>query len=115
MGTSAMVLSQSMGGSIFLAVGQNVFQAKLIEELASRVPDLDPQIVIEHGATGLRTAISEQFGSKTAQGVLEAYNLGLRQCFFVSIIISGLALFAALGMEWISVKISHGQESVKGV
>ncbi|VUC23481.1 unnamed protein product [Clonostachys rosea] len=115
MGTSAMVLSQSMGGSIFLAVGQNVFQAKLIQELASKVPDLDPQIVIEHGATGLRTAITEQFGAETARGVLEAYNTGLRQCFLVSIIISGLALFAAMGMEWISVKEDRGKEHTKGV
>ena len=95
-----MNLSLSLGGALFIAVGQNIFTNRLSTNLATNVPILNPSIVLDTGATSLRTAVD--FGS--LEGVLVAYNDALIHAYYVSVAMAGLSLIGALGMEWKSVK-----------
>lgn len=104
LGTSAIVLVQTISGTIFLAVGQNVFQAKLLEELSVTAPDVDPRLVVSNGVSGLVTLIAETYGAAAVQGVLEAYNTALRRCFMVFVILAPLTILGAAGMEWKDVR-----------
>ncbi|KAF2199074.1 major facilitator superfamily transporter [Delitschia confertaspora ATCC 74209] len=99
-GTSIMAFCQTMGGAIFLSVGQNLFMDKFVGKLWE-IRGLDPGPLINAGATALKTAAAPEYLPE----VLEAYNYGIvRGPFFASLIVACLTLIGALGMEWRSVK-----------
>lgn len=112
LGTSALILTQTITGAIFLPVGQNLFQSKLVHELNNRASGVDPAFVIAHGASGLKTAMTQKYGPETALRVLEAYNEGLRQCFLVCVILASLNIIATMTMEWKSVKTKKQEISL---
>ncbi|OAL53265.1 MFS transporter [Pyrenochaeta sp. DS3sAY3a] len=99
-GTAIMMFSQTLGGALFISVGQNVFTNQLIKHLASVVPDLDPSIVLRTGATELKNAIPSEF----LGGVLTAYNLALTNTFYVSVAAGAISIIGAAFVEWKSMK-----------
>jgi hypothetical protein len=99
-GTAIMMFTQTLGGALFISVGQNVFTNQLIKNLASVVPDLDSKLVLSVGATELKNAIPKQF----LPGVLTAYNLALTQTFYVSVAAGALSILGAAFVEWKSMK-----------
>jgi len=102
-GTALLSLFQTLGGAVFAAVGQNVFIAKFTHGLDS-IPGINSNAIVHIGATGLKNAVSPQLQQK----VLEAYNISLTQGpFLAALIVACLALPAALGMEWRSVKVDQ--------
>lgn len=105
-GTAIMMFSQTLGGALFISVGQNVFTNQLIKHLASVVPDLDPSIVLRTGATELKNAIPSEF----LGGVLTAYNLALTNTFYVSVAAGAVSIIGAGFVEWKSMKVRYGIE-----
>ncbi|KAJ4301169.1 MFS sugar transporter [Kalmusia sp. IMI 367209] len=99
-GTAIMMFSQTLGGALFISVGQNVFTNQLIKNLQTVVPDLNPTIVLAVGATELKNAIEAKF----LDGVLTAYNSALTQTFYVSVASASLSIIGAAFVEWKSMK-----------
>jgi len=99
-GTAIMMFTQTLGGALFISVGQNVFTNQLIKNLASIVPDLDASIVLRTGATELKNAIDPEY----LGGVLTAYNLTLTQTFYVSVACGAMSIVGAVFVEWKSMK-----------
>lgn len=99
-GTAIIMFSQTLGGALFLCVAQNVFTNSLLKNLQEVVPGLDPAIVLQVGATSLKSAIPEQFLS----GVQSAYNDTLMNTFYVSTAMAAVSFFGAIAFEWKSVK-----------
>lgn len=100
-GTAIMMFAQTLGGALFIAVAQNVFQNKLVTNVASaNITGLDPTLVIQTGATQIQTLIPQQF----LPTVLVAYNGALTNAFYVSVAMASLSIVGALSIEWNSVK-----------
>jgi len=99
-GTAIVMFFQTLGGALFISVGQNVFTNKLVSGLKAAVPDLDPAIVLRTGATELKTAIGEQY----RDGVLRAYNDALTNSYYVAAALATLSIVGSLAVEWKSVK-----------
>lgn len=99
-GTAVVTFAQILGGALFVSVAQNVFQNRLISSLQSSIPSLDPNIVLQAGATSLRTAIPH----KLLPDVQEAYNRALTQTWYVAVALSCMTIFGAFVIEWKSVK-----------
>ncbi|KAJ7764906.1 major facilitator superfamily domain-containing protein [Mycena metata] len=99
-GTSLIMFAQTLGGALFVSVGQNVFTNKLASGLASNVPGVDPSIVLNAGATSLRDAVDPQYLS----AVISVYNEALVNVFYVSVAMACLSLAGSLAMEWRSIK-----------
>ena len=99
-GTATMMFSQTLGGALFISVGQNVFTNQLIKNLHAVVPDLDSSFVLSVGATELKNQIEEKF----LPGVLAAYNLSLTQTFYVSVAAGAVSIVGAAFVEWKSMK-----------
>ncbi|KAE8441497.1 hypothetical protein EG329_004885 [Mollisiaceae sp. DMI_Dod_QoI] len=108
-GITAIIFAQALGGAVFLSIGQSVFQNKLVVELKELVPGLDPQIVIENGAWGLRSKV-QSLGSQWVVGTLKAYNDAVVITFVVAVAMAALSVLGAAGMEWKSVKKAKGEE-----
>nr|POF07159.1 efflux pump aflt [Quercus suber] len=105
MGVSLIFFSQTLGGAIFVSVGQNVWTSSLVQGLVELVPGLDPQQIVNAGATNLKMIVPQ---ADLAQ-VLLVYNSALRECFVVATCVACLACLGALAMEWKSVKKGKGQ------
>ena len=99
-GTAVMMFSQTLGGALFISVGQNVFTNQLQKNLLAAVPNLSQGLVLATGATELKHAIDPQY----LPGVLKAYNLALTQTFYVAVATGSLSIFGSVLMPWMSVK-----------
>lgn len=98
-GTSIMVFFQTLGGALFISVGQSVFTNKFSEGL-QKIEGLDAAATLATGATALKSTVSPELLPK----VLEAYNDALVQCFYPSLAMLIFALLCSLRMEVISLK-----------
>ncbi|KAG9230449.1 putative HC-toxin efflux carrier [Amylocarpus encephaloides] len=99
-GTSVIVFVQTLGGALFVSVGQSVFTNKLSEGLAAYAPSIDPAIVLRTGAT----AIQKSIDAAVLPGVTKAYNGALTQAFLVAAVMAAMTIFGSAAIEWKSVK-----------
>lgn len=99
-GTVMLMFMQTMGGAVFVSAAQSLFHNKLLEGITRNVPDVDAKKVIDAGATMLKDTVSKE----ALPGVLQAYNSAITYSFYIGVAFSGLAIFGALPMQWISVK-----------
>ncbi|KAJ5294527.1 hypothetical protein N7508_009348 [Penicillium antarcticum] len=98
-GVSLMFFAQSLGGAVFIAVSQSLFQNFLRAELP-HVQGIDLSKTLEAGATGFVNAVP----ANKMHDVLVVYNDGLRRSFIVSVAVSCLMIIPALTMEWRTIK-----------
>ena len=107
MGTAAVTSFQSLGGAVFVSVGNSIVQNKLVSAAdASPIPGVDIHAVVAAGATQFRSFVPEA----SLSAFLEAYNYALQRVFIAAIATSGLAFLAALGLEWKSVRAEKAVE-----
>lgn len=99
-GTAVVVFTQTLGGSLFVSVSQNVFSNKLVEYVGDYAPGLDPSTVLSAGATSIQKIIPAEF----LEGVTLAYNDALMQTFLVSAALAAITIVGSGFMEWRSVK-----------
>jgi len=99
-GTAMMIFFQTMGGSIFLSVAQNIFTNKLLQGVIATVPGINPSIVMHSGATDLKTNIPPRF----LAAVQVAYNRALTQTWYVSVAMACVSAVGVVWIEWKSVK-----------
>ncbi|KAK9495527.1 major facilitator superfamily domain-containing protein [Lipomyces doorenjongii] len=98
-GVSLMFFAQSLGGAVFVCVGQSVFSNELVTGL-NQISGIDPMIILATGATELRHVIApEDFAA-----VLVRYNEALVKAFIVALAVAACSVVPALGMEWKNVK-----------
>ncbi|KAK0619748.1 major facilitator superfamily domain-containing protein [Immersiella caudata] len=98
-GLTMVMFVQLLAGAVFLSVGQNVLNNRLIEYLAP-IPGFSTKLLLNNGAT----TILEVLGEAQKPAVLSAYNEALRWVFRVGLIVICLGVFGALAMEWRNVK-----------
>src|SRR5215471_7576802 len=78
--TSISLLFQQLGPAIFVAVAQTVLLNKLLPQLLAIIPDLTEIQIVEAGATGLKTLVTED----QLPTVLVAYSGSLDGVFIVA-------------------------------
>ncbi|KAK0732199.1 major facilitator superfamily domain-containing protein [Lasiosphaeris hirsuta] len=98
-GISLMLVTNSLGGAVFVCIGQTLFVNALADGLAG-LQGVDVQAVLQAGATGLAAMVQPE---KLVE-VLTIYNSSLRRAFIVALVVSCLMVLPALGMEWRSIK-----------
>ncbi|KAF7318152.1 Major facilitator superfamily transporter [Mycena chlorophos] len=101
-GTSLLVFLQTLGGALFVSVGETIFSDTLVRGLIRAVPTVDPHMVLNTGATSLRS--SPSVNPDDIDAVLRVYNSALAATFHLAIVLVGLSLFGALGMEWRNIR-----------
>ncbi|KAE9381430.1 putative HC-toxin efflux carrier [Stipitochalara longipes BDJ] len=99
-GTSVIIFVQTLGGALFVSVGQNVFTNKLVTDLAKYAPSIDPKIVLSTGATSIQQTIAKS----ALPGVTLAYNNALTHAFLVAAIMAAFTFIGSASIEWRSVK-----------
>ena len=103
-GASLMMFFQTLGGAVFISVGNNIFDSQLGQNLAG-IPGISVGSVINTGATDLRKMVP----SGMLPQVLVAYNNALRTTFYLATALTCATIFGSAAMEWKSVK--QGQQT----
>ncbi|OTA59572.1 MFS general substrate transporter [Hypoxylon sp. EC38] len=98
--TSCVQFSLNLGGALFIAVAQTVFQNGLIKGLQQHAPRLDPALFIHSGASQIRQVLAAVHQEGASDAVLMAYMEGLRQTYYISAGAAAVAFLAALGLQW---------------
>ncbi|KHO01780.1 MFS toxin efflux pump (AflT) [Metarhizium album ARSEF 1941] len=107
-GTACVQFFQALGGAIFVAVAQTLFQNGLIDALGKDKTGIDGRIFINTGASQIKHVLERLGRLDALDRVLAAYMTGLRHTFYISVACAGCAFLAVLGLEWRSVK--HGPD-----
>ncbi|KAI4123198.1 MAG: hypothetical protein LQ338_005379 [Usnochroma carphineum] len=98
-GAALMMFSQTLGGAVFISVGNNIFNTRLGHNLA-KIPGIDVGSVAATGATDLRNMVP----ASLLPLVLVAYNDALRATFYLATALTCCTIFGSSAMEWKSVK-----------
>jgi hypothetical protein len=99
-GTAMSMFAQTFGGALFVSVAQNVFNNRLIGEIAAKVPSVPTDLILHVGATSLKDAIPK----KVLPIVQESYNTALVETWYVAVAMISLSVIGAVFVEWKSVK-----------
>ena len=103
-GTACVQFFQAFGGALFIAVAQTVFQNGLIDKIKADDLGIDPQIFINIGASEIKEVLEQMGRLDVLDSVLEAYMIGLRNTYYISVACAGCAFLCALALQWKSVK-----------
>ncbi|RFU74957.1 major facilitator superfamily transporter [Trichoderma arundinaceum] len=95
--TSALIFTQTLAGTIFLSVAENIFQNQLVHQLRKLVPEIDPRDIINIGASSLRQVIESRFP---------------QHVFLLSVIFTCLNAIPDALMEWVS-PVKRGKPAAK--
>lgn len=98
-GTALIMFSQTLGGALFISVGQNIFTGQLIKSLAA-IPEVDSALILSAGVTELRKIVSTEL----LGNVLVAYNEALVRTFYVAVATTALSIAGSGVIEWKSMK-----------
>jgi hypothetical protein len=99
-GTALIMFLQTLGGAIFISVGQSVFSNKLIAGIVQTAGPEYAALVMNDRATALRKVLpSEVLGE-----VLVKYNDALTQTWYISVALATMSIIGSSAVEWKSVK-----------
>lgn len=98
-GVALMFFSQSLGGAVFVCVGQSVFANHLANGLPG-IPGIDPAAILAAGATELHRVVP----AESLRAVLVVYNDSLRNAFITAVAVAAAMVVPAAGMEWRTIK-----------
>ncbi|XXH05488.1 hypothetical protein Hte_011918 [Hypoxylon texense] len=107
-GTAAVVASQSLGGAVFISVGNSVFQNRL-QSLVSQtdIPGLDVEAVVSAGAVAFREVVP----AADLPALLTQYDAALHTVLVVAIPLAALACLSCCFLQWKSVKKPASQQA----
>lgn len=110
--TAFVILSftQQLGGIVILSFAQNVSHNRLGYSLATQVPRVYPDTVLDSGTLGLINVIPENFRCQ----VVIVYNGALVGIFYIFLGLTCLVVLCTLGIEWKSIKEGKGKKNRHG-
>lgn len=110
--TTVIVFIQGFSGTLFLSVAQNVFRGKIQSEIRSRVPGVNPDDVLDIGASDLISAMGAKYPQQL-ESILTAYNYAIKSVFTISLALACMSVIGSAAMEWRSVKKKKQAEAAK--
>ncbi len=108
--TAAVVASQSLGGALFLSVGNSIFQSKLRQATAAQgVGGIDIKKLIDGGAASFRDLVPPE----SLPAMLDIYNKAIVAVLGMSIPLGALAVIISCFIEWKSVRTVRTEETAE--
>lgn len=93
--TTLVTFMQNVAGAILVTAAQDIFQSRLVVNLAHQAPGLDTRLIIQGGVTDL----SERVDHGMLPSVLSAYNLSITQTLYLAVAATSLSLVGGVIMH----------------
>lgn len=87
--------------AIWLTVANTIFNNSLRTLIPEYAPSINPQVVIDAGATGIRDVVSD---GPVLYQVLSAYAKAIDNTFYISAASLAASLFFVWGTGWIDIR-----------
>lgn len=97
---SLLSFCQSLGGAVFLTIGNTIFANQLRRSLATDAPHADADAVIAAGATAFRRVVDPA----DLPGVLLAFTKGIDAVMYMTAAFAVACFAAAWGMGWVDIR-----------
>ncbi|KAL8788425.1 MAG: hypothetical protein Q9195_007304 [Heterodermia aff. obscurata] len=94
--TAMLLFTFNIGAALALAAAQSMLDNTLLTSLPTLSPTVDPEHVIQAGATEIRST----FAADAVPGIVEAYLKGLRAVYILIIAFTGAAAVTAASNRW---------------
>ncbi|TGO26054.1 hypothetical protein BPAE_0067g00260 [Botrytis paeoniae] len=104
-----VIFFQYLGGALCLTFASIIFAVKLKSGLRVYAPTVDPQLVIEAGATAYRNVIPKD----QVMNVVTAYNLAINHCFYLAAGLAAGVMLFVWGMGWKKIEGRSDGKNVK--
>lgn len=98
---------QTLGGIIAVSVAQNIFSNRLVANLRSVAPDVDPSIIHDTGILDIKS----QFSPEQLRTILPAYNRSITQVLTLGLAMACATVVGAAFIPWRSLKKKKVSES----
>ncbi len=107
-GTTVIVFGQTIGAAIMIAVGESVFQTRLVANLAGYLglTDINTQQLLGTGPTSLQSMVP----TEKLPVLILAVNASLTQTFYVAVAMASLSCIGSVFIGWKSVKEPKKEE-----
>ncbi|KAK0739368.1 putative efflux pump antibiotic resistance protein [Apiosordaria backusii] len=99
-GVAFINMMQMLGGAVFVAVAQNIFQNKLVTQISEAIPGFEAASLLQGGATNFGSLFSEE----QIAIVLPIYSDVLNEVFYIVTGLCAATIIGAVGTEWRSTK-----------
>ena len=103
---SLLMFGHTIGGAVFLTLGQTIFTSSLRVEILKYAPSVDSNTIIAAGATAIRVLITDK--SQLA-GVLLAVSRSLNRVFYLTAGAAVGSFCFAWGMGWKDIRKKKGE------
>lgn len=94
LGVAVVLFCQNLGPTISVSVANSVFAQTLTTGVRERLPDADPQVIMDSGATALRGMVPPS----DIEVLLEVYNGALTCTFIVAAAMAAASVFGVVGI-----------------
>ncbi|GAO19110.1 hypothetical protein UVI_02036180 [Ustilaginoidea virens] len=99
---SLIFFGMQLGGSIFVCIGQNVFNQVFVKLLGqAAIPGLDTDLVLRTGATEIRQLVHND---ADLSKLVTTYNTSVTSTFYVALAAGITSMLSAFLVQWKSVK-----------
>ncbi|BCS21540.1 MDR family MFS transporter [Aspergillus puulaauensis] len=98
--TALMLFAQTIGGALLVGAAGAAYTNTLLRKLPITAPTVDPQVVVNIGATQIR----EVFTPEQVPGIIQAEMDGVHVAFALAIACAGIAALATLGAQRTNLK-----------
>ncbi|KAI0126665.1 MFS transporter [Xylariales sp. AK1849] len=106
-GTALVIFVQTLGGAIFLSIGQNIFNNQLLKNVVAAEIPVDTGSLLSQGATSIDRLVPVEFQPQLRL----AYNDSIVQVFYAAVAAASLSILGSVFVPWYSVK---GKNKRKG-
>lgn len=108
--TACVQFFQALGGAVFMAVAQTVFQNGIIDNVTRDAPGVDPYIIINSGASQIRQVLAGMDREDATGAVLGAYTRGLRNTYYMSAAAGACTFLISWGFRWKKIQEADGRK-----
>lgn len=95
-GMAIATFFQLFGSAVFIAAAQAVFNNTLIQRVTDNVPSVSPTSLLHAGSAGIRSLVSPE----DLPAILTAFNIAIRNAFYLALGVTVASVVTSLGMEW---------------
>lgn len=97
---STLIFAQNIIASVLNSVASTVFNSGLRTQIPRYAPDIDPEVVIEAGATRIREVVP----ADSLRDVLMGYVIAVDQVYYITLASFGICLVVVWGLGWRDVR-----------
>jgi hypothetical protein len=104
-----VIFTQNLGGAIWVAVAQAIFDNSLYQAIGTYAPGVNPNTLLEAGVRSIRSLVSKG----DLPGVLRAYAKSVNHVFYLGTALAGISFLISFSLGWTDIRKKEASQEIK--